>query len=98
MSANITIPKEQIVKFCLSNHITRLALLGDAVPDYYPEHRVKVLVEYAPNHTPGGFAFVRMQRELGEILCLSVDLSTPDGINSKVRQRALSEAQDIYAA
>ncbi len=97
MNANITIPKEQIAKFCLSNHITRLALLGDAVPDSYPEYRVKVLVEYAPNHTPGGFAFVRMQRELGKFLGHDVDLRTSEAMNPDFKQQALSEAQNIYA-
>ena len=97
MNANITIPKEQIAKFCLSNHITRLALLGDAVPDSYPESRVKVLVKFDPEHTPG-LAFFRMQRELGKILGHDVDLRTSDGMNPDFKQQALSEAQNIYAA
>ncbi len=97
MSANITIPKEQIAKFCLSNHITRLALLGDAVPDSYPEYRVKVLVEFDPEHTPG-LAFFRMQRELGKIIGHDVDLRTSEAMNPDFKQQALSEAQNIYAA
>ena len=96
---SFVLPKEQIAEFCRKNHITRLALLGDAVPDYYPgETRVKMLAEYAPDHAPGGFAFVRMQRELGEILFHSVDLHSPDDMKSEFWQRALSEAEDIYAA
>ncbi len=97
MSTNITIPKEQIAKFCLSNHITRLALLGDAVPDSYPEYRVKVLVEFDPKHTPG-LAFFRMQRELGKIIGHDVDLRTSEAMNPDFKQQALSEAQNIYAA
>ena len=97
--SSINMPKEQIAKFCRSNHITRLALLGDTVPDYYPgETRVKMLVEYAPDHTPGGFAFVRMQHELGEILQHSVDLHTLGGMRSEFWKQALLEAEDIYAA
>ncbi len=100
MDAKINIPKAQIAKFCRSNHITRLALLGDTVPDYYPgETRVKVLVEYAPGHTPGGFAFVGMQRELGKILGHSVDLHA---LNNRMRSgfwpQAIAEAQNIYAS
>lgn len=97
---SVSIHKAEIAKFCRSNHITRLALLGDAVPDYYPgETRVKVLVEYAPNHTPGGFAFVRMQRQLGEILCHCVDLHALDHNRMRLGfwPQALAEAQDIYA-
>ena len=98
MNADINIPPAQIAKFCHTNHITRLALLGDAVPDYYPgETRVKVLVEFEPEHIPG-LAFFGMQRELGKILGHSVDLNTPNGISAAFRQQALSEAQDIYAA
>ena len=99
MDAEINIPKSQIAKFCRSNHITRLALLGDTVPDYYPgETRIKILVEYAPGHTPGGFAFVGMQRRLGEILRHDVQLSTHGGMRSDFWPRALAEAEDIYAA
>ena len=100
MDAEINIPKSQIAKFCRSNHITRLALLGDTVPDYYPgETRIKLLVEYAPGHTPGGFAFVGMQRELGDILGHSVDLhSLNNRMCSDFWPQAIAEAQNIYAA
>ena len=101
MDANIKIPQAQIAKFCQSNHITRLALLGDTVPDYYPgETRIKLLVEYAPGHTPGGFAFVGMHSELGKILGHSVDLHALDlnKMRSEFWPQALAEAQDIYAA
>lgn len=100
MDTEISIPKAQIAKFCRSNHITRLALLGDIVPDYYPgETRIKLLVEYAPGHTPGGFAFVGMQRQLGEIIGHSVDLhSLNDRMVSGFWPQAIAEAKDIYAA
>ena len=99
MGSEINVPKGQIAKFCRSNHITRLALLGDTVPDYYPgETRIKLLVEYAPGHTPGGFAFVGMQRELGDILGHSVDLHTHGGMRSAFWPQAIAEAQNIYAA
>ena len=48
----INLPKARIAEFCRKNHINRLALLGDAVPDYYPEPRVKVLVEFHPGAYP----------------------------------------------
>ena len=100
MNTESSIPKAQITKFCRSNHITRLALLGDAVPDYYPgETRIKLLVEYAPGRTPGGFAFVGMQRELGKILGHSVDLhALNDRMRSEFWPQAIAEAQNIYAA
>ena len=91
--------KEQIASFCRDSNITRLALLGDTVPDYYPgETRMKVLAEFAEGHTPGGFAFVRMQRELGDILSHSVDLHTLGGKRGDFWRSALAEARDIYAA
>ena len=90
--------KGQIADFCRDSCITRLALLGDTVPDYYPgERRIKMLAEFAPEHTPGGFAFVRMQRELGEIMFHSVDLHTLGGRRADFWPAALAEAQDIYA-
>ena len=100
MDTKVSIPKAQIAKFCRSNHIARLALLGDIVPDYYPgETRVKMLVEYVPGHTPGGFTFVRMQRQLGEIVGHSVDLhALNDRMRSDFWPQAIAEAESIYAA
>lgn len=100
MDTEISIPKAQIAKCCRSNHIARLALLGDAVPDYYPgETRVKMLVEYAPGCIPGGFAFVRMQRQLGEIIGHRVDLhSLNDRMRSDFWPQVIAEAENIYAA
>ena len=97
MDTSISIPKAEIAKFCKSNHITRLALLGDAVPDSYPEYRTKVLVEFDPDHVPG-LAFFRMQRELGEMLGHDVDLRTAKAMNPLYKQEALAQAQDIYAS
>ncbi len=92
------LPEDKIAEFCRRNHITHLALLGDAVPDYYPgETRVKVLVEFDPEHIPG-LAFFRMQRELGKIIGHSVDLHSPGGMRSDFWPQALAEAQEIYAA
>jgi predicted nucleotidyltransferase len=96
MDTSINIPKAQIAKFCQSNHITHLALLGDAVPDTYPEYRIKILVEFDPEHIPG-LAFFRMQRELGKMLGHDVDLRTAKAMNPLYKQEALSQAQDIYA-
>ena len=91
------LPEEQIAEFCRNNHITRLALLGDTVPDYYPDYRIKLLVEFDPEHIPG-FAFFRMQRELGKMLGHAVTMHAPNGTKSDFWPKALSEAQDIYAA
>ena len=97
MDTSINIPQAQIAKFCRSNRITRIALLGDAVPDYYPEPRVKVFVEFEPKYIPG-LAFFRIQRELGEIFGHSVDMHTRGGMHSDFWPQALAEAEDIYAA
>ena len=97
MDTKINFPKARIVEFCRKNHITRMALLGDAVPDYYPgETRVKVMVQFDPEHIPG-LAFFRMRRELGKIIGHSVDLHSPGGMRSDFWPQALAEAQEIYA-
>ena len=97
MDTKIHFPKARIAEFCRKNHITRLALLGDAVPDYYPEPRVKVFVEFDPEHIPG-LAFFTMQRELGEIFGHCVDMHTRGVTRSDFWPQALAEAQDIYAS
>ena len=96
MDVDIKIPQAEIAEFCRSNHIVKLSLLGDAVPDCYPEYRVKMLVEFDPEHIPG-LAFFRMQRELGKMIGHDVDLRAPGAMRADFWPKALAEAEEIYA-
>lgn len=55
-----------------------------------------VLVDFEPGHTPG-YAFIRIQDELSELLGRQVDLVTYKALIPRLRDRVLAEAQEQYA-
>jgi hypothetical protein len=57
---------------------------------------VDILVEYEPDAHVGLFQFVRLRRELSNILGCAVDLATPDSLHKELRDEILKEA--IHAA
>ena len=95
---NIQIPQDKLADFCRRNHIRKLALFGSVLrDDFRPDSDIDVLVEFDPKHIPG-FAFVRMQDELSELLHgRKVDLVTPNFLNRRIRDRVLTEAEVQYA-
>jgi predicted nucleotidyltransferase len=57
---------------------------------------VDILVEYEPDARVGLFQFVRLRRELSNILGCDVDLATPDSLHKELRDDILKEA--VHAA
>jgi len=57
---------------------------------------VDLLVEYEPGAHVGMFQFVRLRRELSEILRCEVDLATRDSLHKELRDDILKEA--VHAA
>jgi uncharacterized protein len=57
---------------------------------------VDILVEYEPDAHVGLFEFVRLRRELSQILGCAVDLATPDSLHKELRADILKEA--VYAS
>ena len=57
---------------------------------------VDILVEYEPDAHVGLFQFVRLRRELSNILGCEVDLATPDSLHKELRDDILKEA--VHAA
>jgi hypothetical protein len=94
---NIQIPRDQIADFCRRNHIRKLAFFGSVLrDDFRQDSDIDVLVEFDPAHIPG-FAFIRMQDELSELLGgRTVDLVTPEFLNRRIRDRILAEAEVKY--
>jgi hypothetical protein len=86
-----------IQNFCRNNHIRKLALFGSILrDDFRDDSDIDVLVEFEPGHVPG-LAFVRMERELSELLARKVDLNTPKFLSRFFRDQVLSEAEVLYA-
>ncbi len=57
---------------------------------------VDLLVEYEPGAHVGMFQFVRLRRELSEMLHCEVDLATRDSLHKELRDDILREA--VHAA
>jgi predicted nucleotidyltransferase len=93
---SLAVPFDQIADFCQRHHILRLAYLGSAIrQELRPDSDVDVLVEFAPDKTPG-LAFFAIQDELSQILGHPVALNTAHFISPYFRQRVQAEAQVVY--
>lgn len=93
----IKISETAIQNFCRNNHIRKLALFGSVLRnDFRDDIDIDVLVEFEPGHVPG-LAFIRMERELSELLARKVDLNTPKFLSRYFRDQVLNEAEVLYA-
>ncbi|MHA1780930.1 MAG: nucleotidyltransferase family protein [Candidatus Thorarchaeota archaeon] len=92
-------PKDEISDFCRRYHIRRLSIFGSALrEDFDPDSDVDVLVEFEEGHTPGFFAFVRMEEELSHLFRRKVDLRTPAELSKYFRQEVLEMVEVQYIA
>ena len=57
---------------------------------------IDILVDYEPNARIGIFDFIRLKRDLSELLHLEVDLATRDALHKALRKDILDEA--VHAA
>jgi len=98
MGLRISIPQEEIVKFCLRNKIRRLALFGSVLrDDFTPESDVDVLVEFEPG-VRVGLRFFALEQELSELLGRKVDLNTPGFLSKHFREEVQLQAEVLYDA
>ena len=98
MTRNLSLPRDEITRFCRRHHIRRLSLFGSVLTDdFRPDSDIDVLVEFEPGHTPG-LAFFAMEEELSDILGHKVDLNTPKFLSRYFRDQVLREAEVQYGA
>jgi hypothetical protein len=98
MGLQITIPQEEIARFCRKNKIRRLALFGSVLrDDFTPESDVDVLVEFEPGERVG-LRFFALEQELSELLGRKVDLNTPGFLSKDFREEIQLHAEVIYDA
>ena len=99
MVPRLAVDSDRIEQFCRRNHIRRLSLFGSVLrSDFSAESDVDVLVEFEAGRVPGLFGIARLERELGEMFGLPVDLRTPEDLSRYFRQDVLKSAQVQYAA
>ena len=100
LTANITIPQQEINVFCRRWHILELALFGSVLrEDFVQESDVDVLVTFLPAATISLFDIAQMQIELQSIFNRPVDILEKDGLRNPYRKREiLKTAQVVFAA
>ena len=96
--SNVTIPKDEIARFCRQHHIRKLILFGSVLrDDFRPDSDIDVLVEFEPG-TRVGLRFFTMERELSELLGRKVDLNTAGFLGAEILQDVLAEGEVQYDA
>lgn len=98
INQNIQVSQEKIKEICQKYHIRRLAFFGSVLRgDFSAKSDVDVLVEFAPNHTPGFFTFSRIAEEFSKILGgRQVDLRTPQDLSQYFRNEVVKNAYPLY--
>lgn len=95
----ISIPSEQLTRFCQQNSIKRLALFGSVLRrDFRPESDVDVLVEFEAGAQVGLMRLSDLEMQLTSILGHKVDLNTAGFLSRHFVNEVLSEAVPIYDA
>lgn len=97
MESRIKVSREALERLCQRYHVRRLDLFGSVLreEDFGAESDLDVLVEFEPGRTPG-FAFVRLQRDLSELLGYRVDLHTCRSLSRYFRDEVLEGSQPLY--
>lgn len=97
MDLRLEVSREALDRLCRRYHVRRLALFGSVLreEDFGAESDLDVLVEFEPGHTPG-LAFVRLQRDLSELLGYRVDLHTYRSLSRYFRDEVLEASQPLY--
>jgi len=97
------VDKEKIIKILRDNrpllarhHVRTLSVFGSVVRgEAEPGSDIDVLVEFEPDAAVGLFEFMRLKRELSELLGMEVDLGTPDALHPALRDDILREAVHV---
>ena len=99
MNPQLAIPKAELAAFCRAHGVRRLAIFGSALrADFGPESDIDVLVEFAPDRTPGLLGMAGMEIELSALFGgRKVDLRTPEDLSRYFRQEVLDTAEVQYA-
>jgi uncharacterized protein len=96
---HLPLSEEQLARFCRKHHIQKLSLFGSVLKGTARKGSdIDLLVEFEPDHTPGLFLLVRMQRRLSRLLGRKADLRTPGDLSRYFREEVVRTAELLYAA
>ncbi len=90
---NISVPSEEITRFCQRHHIQKLSFFGSVLrTDFSPESDIDILVEFDPKYIPGLIRLSVMEQELSNIFQREVDLRTAEDLSPYFRQEVIDSA------
>lgn len=100
MTAELTLPRDELAALCRRHRIRRLSLFGSALKGTAgPESDVDLLVEFVPGEEPGLIGLAGIEIELSRLLGgRRVDLRTPQDLSRHFRDEVLRTARVQYAA
>lgn len=98
LRSRVAADEKRLAELCRRYHVRRLAFFGSVLRhDFRPESDLDVLVEFAPNRTPG-LKFFALQEELSDLFGRTVDLNTAGDLSRYFRDEVLAEAEYVYDA
>jgi predicted nucleotidyltransferase len=95
--------KEKVLQILRENrdtlarfHVRSLSLFGSVLRgEAKPGSDIDILVEFEPGAAVGLFEFIRLKRELSDLLGMEVDLGTPDALHPALKEDILKEAVHV---
>ncbi|MFO1430004.1 MAG: nucleotidyltransferase family protein [Candidatus Competibacteraceae bacterium] len=96
---SISIPHDELAKFCQRHYIRQLSLFGSILrDDFHEDSDVDVLVEFEEGHTPG-LRIITLENELSQLFGgRKVDMVNPKYLNAHLKKRILDSAKVQYSS
>lgn len=84
---------------CLKHRVSELSLFGShARGAARSDSDIDFLVVFEPSARPGFIALARLTSDLEELLGRRVDVVSKNGLNPRIRDQILAEAEVLFAA
>jgi predicted nucleotidyltransferase len=95
----VRIPDKELAEICRRYYVRELSLFGSVLrADFRDDSDIDVLVEFEPGAPIDLLMYVRLGRELSELLGRHVDLVEKPGLKPFLKDEVLDTARIIYAA
>lgn len=98
MNAQISLPTQALTELCRRRHIRKLSIFGSALrEDFRSDSDIDLLYEVEPGYGIGYITLGFIADELSQIFGgREVDLIRESGLNPRIRDSVLAEAEVIY--
>ena len=95
----LAVSAEQLTELCQRHRVRELSVFGSVARGHArPDSDVDVLVEFEPTARIGFIALSQLTHDLERLLGRPVDVVTKRGLNPRIRDHVLAEAEVVFAA